>query len=61
MIDENMAAKLAMPEFVSDTESYLRDGVKFDPNASWPTVREKLFEKLVYVDTRQPATRSILP
>ena len=50
MIDENMAAKLAMPEFVGDTESYLRDGVGFDPNASWPTVREKLFEKLVHVD-----------
>ena len=41
-----MPAKLAMPEFVGDTENYLRDGVTFDPNASWTTVREKLFETL---------------
>lgn len=52
MIDENMAAKLATPEFVGDTESYLRDGIAFDPIASWPTVREKLFEKIVNVDLK---------
>jgi hypothetical protein len=52
MVDENMAAKLAMPEFIGDTESYLRDGIAFDPNASWHTVREKLFEKIVNVDLK---------
>lgn len=41
--DENMAAKLAMPEFLQDTANYLRKGVQFKSENSWNVVRERLF------------------
>ena len=43
MFDENIAEKLAMPEFLDDAENYLRQGTSFDPETSWVDVRAKLF------------------
>ena len=43
MFDENMAGKLATPEFLDDAGNYLRPGVSFDPRAAWTFVRERLF------------------
>ena len=45
MFEENMAIKLAMPEFLDDTMNYLRQGVPFDPKKGWELVREKLFRR----------------
>jgi predicted nucleotidyltransferase component of viral defense system len=42
--DENMAVKLAMPEFREDTANYLRPGIIFEPDESWEFVRGWLFE-----------------
>ncbi len=41
--DENMAAKLTMPEFLEDTANYLRKGVQYNPEEGWSIVRERLF------------------
>ena len=41
--EENMVAKLAMPEFLGDTANYLRKGVRFNPEESWDIVRKRLF------------------
>ena len=43
MFEENMAMKLAMPEFLDDTNNYLRSGIAFDAISSWPIVRDRLF------------------
>ena len=42
--EENMAIKLAMPEFLDDTMNYLRPGVPFDPKKGWELVRKKLLQ-----------------
>ena len=44
MFDDNMAMKLAMPEFLDDTDNYLRSGMTFDAWACWEDVRARLFE-----------------
>lgn len=40
---ENIEKKLAMPEFISDTDAYLRSGVRFDPKEAWSIVKTSLF------------------
>ena len=42
--DENMAAKLSMPEFLDDTVNYLRNGIEFDPVESWAMLRAELID-----------------
>ena len=44
MFDDNIAAKLEMPEFLDDAGNYLRQGISFDPKESWGVVREQLFQ-----------------
>lgn len=46
MFEENMAMKLAMPEFLDDTNNYLRSGIVFDAISSWPIVRDRLFGQI---------------
>jgi hypothetical protein len=43
MFDENMSLKLTLPEFLDDTEKYLRKGTSFDPVASWEMIKARLF------------------
>ncbi len=38
---ENIENKLRMPDFLSDTEAYLRPGIRFDPVAAWSVVKAK--------------------
>ena len=38
---ENIENKLTMPEFLSDTDVYLRAGVNFDPHKAWIVVKER--------------------
>jgi len=42
MFCENVEKKLTMPEFVSDTEAYLRVGIGFDPHEAWLVVKDRL-------------------
>lgn len=42
--DENMAGKLATPDFQEDTANYLRKGIHFIPEEGWAYVRGRLFE-----------------
>ena len=44
MFDDNIAMKLAIPEFLDDTDNYLRSGMTFDARACWEDVRVRLFE-----------------
>ena len=41
MFCENIENKLTMPEFLSDTDAYLRAGVNFDPHKAWIVVKER--------------------
>ena len=43
MFDENMSLKLTLPEFLDDTEKYLRKGTSFDSVASWEMIKARLF------------------
>lgn len=43
MFDDNMAMKLAIPEFLDDTDNYLRSGMTFDARSCWEDVRTRLF------------------
>ena len=42
MFCENVEKKLTMPEFVSDTEAYLRVGIGFDPRKAWLVIKDCL-------------------
>lgn len=44
--DENMAAKLSMPEFLDDTVNYLRNGIEFDPVESWAMLRAEIIARI---------------
>ena len=43
MFCENIENKLAMPDLISDTDAYLRAGVRFDPMEAWSVVKARLF------------------
>ncbi len=42
MFCENVENKLTMPDFLLDTEAYLRTGVHFDPLEAWSVVKARL-------------------
>ena len=46
MFVENVEKKLMMPDFISDTASYLRPGMDFRPDVGWGLVRRELVELL---------------
>ena len=45
MFCENIENKLTMPEFLSDTEAYLRTGVCFNPLEAWPVIKDRFLSR----------------
>ena len=45
MFCENIENKLTMPEFLSDTEAYLRTGVCFNPLEAWSVVKDRFLSR----------------